>query len=402
MRGLLQQLTTLSIASSLVTATFSPVFAAAEGGLKAQTPSADARQIAASDFPTAPTKATIAPRTFKLNAGITQEYVLGPGDVLSLTDLSSDDDKGSTSIAPVLPDGTAVVNYAGVIEAAGMSLRQMNELVNERAKKWFKNPEIVVNLQRQRPNQVYLLGEVVHPGLYTPTGNSNSPNAGGGGDSKSDEVSTASSVTGIFTVSTALELAGGLKETADIRHLHVTRLHPKQVIDVDLWKLMLDGDVSEDLVLQPGDVIYVPKGGAEFNTNDFGKVVANGHKVRITGAVKTPGLMVMSGDDDLLSVIAKAGGFTDTAIKGHVYLARTNRDGTITSEKVDMRFGKAMKNPESQARVKVRNGDVIVVKDSMTKRSVYAIGRYIPQMVMSGAMQMVLLRAVNTGGTTTK
>lgn len=380
---------------------------AASPTFKELTPVADKEQV--SHAPAQP-KNFAAPKTFKLNAGITQEYVLGPGDVMSVTDLSSDDDKpAATALAPVLPDGTAVINYCGVIEAAGLSLREINNLVNEKAKKWFVNPEIVINLARQRSTQIYMLGEVVHPGLYSPDGNAASK-AGtdasgdlGGGDSKSSGgggSAMQSSPTSIFTVSSALEMAGGLKDTADIRRIHVTRLHPKQVIDVDLWKLMLDGDVSEDLVLQPGDVVYVPKGGAEFNTADFGKVVTNSNKVRVMGAFKSPGLVMMSGDDDIYSVIAKAGGLTDTAKNGFVILARTSRDGSVKTEKVPI-GGKALKNPESRARVKVRPGDIIVAKTSMTKIAMNTTGRLVPQMFMQAAM-MLMLRQVNSNSSSGK
>ncbi|MBS1955892.1 MAG: SLBB domain-containing protein [Cyanobacteria bacterium SZAS-4] len=348
------------------------------------------------------------PKTFKLNAGITQEYVLGPGDVMSVTDLSSEDDKpASTALAPVLPDGTAVINYCGVIEAAGLSLRQINELVNEKAKKWYVRPEIIINLAKQRATQVYLLGELQHPGLYSPDsgggkGGTDATGDMGGGESggKGGGSGAGGAASSIFTVSSALEMAGGLKDTADIRHIHVTRLHPKQVLDVDLWKLMLDGDVSEDLVLQPGDVVYVPKGGADFNSADFGKVVSNSNKVRVMGAFKSPGLISMSGDDDILSVIARAGGLADYAKTGWVYLARTSRDGSIKTEKVPI-GQKAINNPESRARVKVRPGDVLVAKTSYTKKAVVGTGRLVPSMMMQVAM-MLMLRQINNTSTSTR
>ncbi len=326
------------------------------------------------------------PRSFKLNAGITQEYVLGPGDVMSVTDLSSEEDKMTTSMSPVLPDGTAVIHYAGVVNAAGMSLREMNALVNDKAKKWFVNPQLIVNLAHQRSTQVYLLGDVNHPGLYSPETASASDASSEGGD-KASMVPVPKAV---FTLSAALEMSGGLKDTADIRHIHVTRLHPKQVIDIDLWKLMLDGDVTEDIVLQPGDVVYVPKGGSDFNPMDFGKIVGHVQKVRVMGAVKAPGLLQMSGNDDLLDVIAKAGGFTDTAKDRYVFLARTNRDGSIMSEKVDIK--NAINNPQALGRVKVHPGDVIIVKNSITKSAAKTMGRILPQMFMSAAMSVMLAK----------
>lgn len=359
--------------------------------LKEETAQIDSQKGTSNRTPSLPSE-----RSFKLNAGVTQEYVLGPGDVMSVTDLASEDDKPASSLSPVLPDGTAVINYAGVINAAGMSLREINELVNDRAKKWFVNPNIIVNLATQRSTQVYLLGEVQHPGLYAPetkgaemnqeeSGGSSSGSDGGGGDAKPAKLPVSP---GIFTLAGALELAGGLKDTADLRHIHVTRLHPKQVIDIDLWKLMLDGDVSEDLVLQPGDVVYVPRGGSDFNPTDFGKTVNSHPKVRVVGAVKSPGLYVMASDDDLLSVLARAGGLLPTAQSKYVMLARTNRDGTVTSERVNVKD--SIKKGSALGRMKVHPGDVIVVDNSIPKQAAYATGRVVPNMLMYGMMMFMM------------
>lgn len=401
MFGLVKKVTAVAIVFSLATVGCASASVASASGpnLQEQSPVID-RQLPTHAGPVR----NGAPKTFKLNAGITQEYVLGPGDVMSVTDLSSDEDKpAATVLAPVLPDGTAVINYCGVIEAAGLSLREINSLVNEKAKKWFVNPEIIINLAKQRSTQVYMLGEVMHPGLYSPDGGGKGGTDASGDIGSGDGKSSAampSAPSSIFTVSSALEMAGGLKDTADIRHLHVTRLHPKQVIDIDLWKLMLDGDVSEDLVLQPGDVVYVPKGGAEFNSADFGKVVNNSNKVRVMGAFKAPGLVTMSGDDDIYSVIAKAGGLADTAKDGYVILARTSRDGSVKTEKVSI-GKKAIANPESRARVKVRPGDILVAKTSYTKIAMNTTGRMIPQMFTQVAM-MLMLRQINSTGNTSK
>jgi polysaccharide export outer membrane protein len=289
-----------------------------------------------------------------------------------------------------------------------MSLREINELVNERAKKYFVHPQLMINLAKQRPTQVYLLGDVLKPGLYCPDGGGKDDvdisTGGGGGElsGSSTEGGGAAKLpaTGtIFTLSSALQLAGGLKESADIRHIHVTRQHPKQVLDVDLWKLMLDGDVTEDLVLQPGDVVFVPKGGTEFNTSDFGKVVAGGSKVRIIGAVKSPGLYMMSADDDLVSVLAKAGGFTNTAKTKSISVSRVNRDGTTSTEKINVKG--AMKGAVATGRLRVHPGEVIVVDNSMAKTIGYGAARIMPQMLMSGVMSILMFRLNNTTTTTT-
>jgi polysaccharide biosynthesis/export protein len=353
--------------------------------LKAQSASLD------TSTPTRAPVTTPEAKLYKIHAGVSDEYILGPGDVLSVTDMT--EDKPSTSISPILPDGTAVTSYTGVIQAAGLSLRQINNLVNEEAKKWYVSPMIVLNLAKQRATQIYLLGEVVHPGLYS-TGSDAAPMPASDSASESGEDGEKGSGGGsgaggagagpTLSLTGALQLAGGVKETADVRHLRVTRLAPRQTFQVDLWKLMLDGDVSEDIVLQPGDVVYVPKGGADFNPSDFGMLVNVAPKVRVIGAVKTPGLLAMSPDDDLISVISKAGGFQDYASTRYVLLARTSRDGTVTTEKVE--FKKGLKDGHSQLRGKIHSGDIIIVKRSATKTVAITLGKQIPSMVMMGAM----------------
>lgn len=336
-------------------------------------------------------------KVLKGHAGVSQEYILGPGDVLSVTDMS--EDKPMASLAPVLPDGTAIISFTGVMQAAGKSLREMNDLVNLQAKKWYVSPQIVINLAKQRPTTIYLLGEVVHPGLYSAGGESaNLPSTGGSsGDSSSSGSGDSGGSSNIgmqstqtLTLSGALQLAGGLKETADVRHVRVTRQAPQQTHRIDLWKLMIDGDVSEDITLQPGDVVWVPKGGTDFDPPTMGKLVNGNPKVRVFGAVKQPGLLTMGPEDDYLSVIAKAGGWESTANRKFIMVARTNRDGTVSTEKISVKKG--MYDGRSQVRQKVHPGDVIIVKTSAPKAVLFGIGRNLPQVVTSSMVSLLVTR----------
>lgn len=288
-------------------------------------------------------------------------YVLGPGDVLYLKDLKN---SNSSQIISVYPDGTVITEYTGVIQAAGKTVWELTDFVNEAAKKWYADPQFTVSLAKQRPIQVYLLGEVVHPGLYT-IGERSGADASDSAAEKGAQNRAGRETS--FTLSRVLQMAGGLKETADVRHLRVTRIAPKQTFQIDTWKLMLDGDVSEDMTLRPGDVVYVPKGGADDKTSDSGPLVNNKPKVRVLGSVKSPGLLSMSPDDDLLSAIAKAGGFAPDALTNYVFLARTNRDGTVSTDKVSIKEGYI--DGHSRARQKIHPGDIIIVKRSTSPKS---------------------------------
>ncbi len=273
-------------------------------------------------------------------------YVLGPGDVLSLTD-----NDGMVSIVPILPDGTAVINNSGTIEAAGLTIDAVNRLVNESGKKWLASPHLKVGLARRRLEQVYLLGAVAHPGLYQAKEQSaESPNP----SSKSREP---------FTLSTVLEIAGGLKDTADLRHVHVTRLHPKMVIDVDLWKLLKDGHKEEDLVLHPGDVIFVPTAGTESGITERASQTAPvGKKIRVMGAVVKPGLLnIKEEGTNLLTVIARSGGFSEPNAPHSITVASIADDGHLVTERVSLN-----RKQRPWARP-IKSGDIVIVKTRAIK-----------------------------------
>jgi polysaccharide biosynthesis/export protein len=272
-------------------------------------------------------------------------YVLAPGDVLSVKD-----DDGVVTQAPVLPDGISVINYAGSIEAAGKTIADIERLVNEAAKKWFASPHIQISLSRQRPNQVYILGQVQHSGLYSPKREA------------TELADLNAKPKEAFTISNLLEMAGGLKEGADIKHIHVTRLHPKTIIDVDLWKLLLDGVDTDDLVLQPGDVIYVPKAGTESGTtNDLGKITNNTRMIRVMGAIKKPGLVLAANNSkELSSVISAAGGFLAENTKYTISVVRTKYNGEMSTEHI------AVDSNQHYSDQPVKAGDIVIVKANTT------------------------------------
>lgn len=257
------------------------------------------------------------------------DYVLGPGDVLSIK--GSD---GNVLIVPVQPDGTVVVRDVGTLAAAGQTISRLAAAINEKRKETISSPLAEVSLASRRKFVVYALGQIAHPGLYTLSEDAIKPGQ-------------------YFRLSSLLEKAGGMTQSADVRYLHITRLHPKVVIDVDLWKLLFDGDIKQDVVLQSGDVVYIPTAETSTRTTNGAREVGAAGKVRVSGAVKSPGLFsVPSEGKDLLEIIAAAGGLTPDAAIRSVVIARPGDNGVIGSERVSV-------NAFSKHRVWA--GDVVIV-----------------------------------------
>jgi polysaccharide export outer membrane protein len=91
-------------------------------------------------------------------------------------------------------------------------------------------------------NMVYVLGEVVNPGLY-PIGEE-------------------------LTLLEAISMAGSTKKGASLRHTEIVRgdLKDPEIIKVNLEEIMRRGRREKDITLLPGDVVYIPKSGvARFN-----------------------------------------------------------------------------------------------------------------------------------------
>src|SRR6185437_1280851 len=71
--------------------------------------------------------------------------------------------------------------------------------------------------------------------------------------------------------------------------------------------LLLRGDKSKDVPLQPGDVIFIPNVGPQ---------------VAVNGSVSTPAIYELRGDTTIAQVLALAGGLTNTAANSRLRVER--------------------------------------------------------------------------------
>ncbi len=317
------------------------------------------------------------------------DYIIGPGDQLTVTDYSVAEKEAPTvTKVTVLPDGRISIYPIGIVRAAGLSLPTLNKMVSEKAAQYFVHPDILINVSRTRPVSVYVLGDVIKPGLYTIDPSLfTTPGAGTevlvkGAESQEQSDDSAPIQQNIpkvtnLTLITSLQLAQGLRDTADVRNIRVNRRQTGETFKVDLWKLFEDGDSQQDLSLQSGDTVFVPKGGLARRAEILGLAGDQRRHVRIWGAIHKPGLYELSPDDDLYSVIARAGGFTDTAITSHVLLSRLNPDGSVSTVNVPTPGHRLpipftpgfLPRSEVTGRLPVRSGDVVIVSDSTIKHS---------------------------------
>lgn len=213
---------------------------------------------------------------------------------------------------------------------------------------------------KTQPLNITAIGEVFRPGTYTVTGSARTSEAGvPGGTSGAESVPT---------VTRAIQIAGGIKPLANIRQIQVRRLTStgaERIIEVDLWKLLQEGDSSQDIILQEGDTIVVPTATA-LAPEEAAQVAAasfspNTIAVNIVGEVKNPGVVAIPPNTPLNQALLAAGGFTNRARTGSVELIRLNPNGSVSRREISIDLAQSV---NEQTNPVLYNNDMVVVNRS--------------------------------------
>lgn len=193
---------------------------------------------------------------------------IAPGDVIAVQVYGHPDLNVTTSVAA---DGTINYPLIGQVKVAGLSIIQAGKVIAQALSqgKFIRQPEVTVYIRENLADQLSVLGQVGRPGRYAVT-------------TSNDR---------LFDV---LAMAGGLTQAAGDE---VVVIRPKAkgsnrraAIDID--QALREGGPGEDLRLQPGDVVYVPRASV----------------VYIYGQVNRPGAYPISREMTVRQLIALAGG----------------------------------------------------------------------------------------------
>jgi polysaccharide biosynthesis/export protein len=217
-------------------------------------------------------------------------FTLGPGDALDLEIVGTATSRMATRVGP---DGKIYYNLLPGLDVWGLTLAQTRELLEKEMGKYLTQPKISVNLRTVGSKYVWLLGRLNKPGVYA--------TAGG------------------MSLLEALSLAGGparstsqasSAEMADLRHSFIVR--QGQFLPVDFYKLLRDGDLSQNIMLQPDDFVFIQS--------------ALEQEVYVLGSVKAPRAIQYIEDMTLVSAIAGSSG------PMKYYITENNDNGPMTKD----------------------------------------------------------------------
>jgi len=165
---------------------------------------------------------------------VTEErYRLQPGDVIEVQFRYSPEFNQTVTVQP---DGYISLEIGGDLKVAGLTVEETRRLILRKAGARLQDPVATVLLKEFQKPYFVVAGEVTQPG----------------------KIEMRERVTAIQ----AIMLAGGMKEGARSSQVIVFRKINSDMAEVKLLNLKSikrTGDLENDLTLQPGDMVFVPR-----------------------------------------------------------------------------------------------------------------------------------------------
>ncbi|HWA96172.1 MAG TPA: SLBB domain-containing protein [Terracidiphilus sp.] len=248
------------------------------------------------------------PSTFSPNnlAPVPSNYVIGPDDELRVRIWGQVRYTGNLRVDR---SGNVYLPLTGNVHVAGLHYSELDQALRDAVGKMYRNFDLSVDLGQIRSIQVYVTGQARRPGVYT--------------------------VSSLSTLVDALFASGGPSKQGSLRHILLNR-SGKTVTDFDLYDLLIHGDKSKDVRLEPEDVLFIPPAGPE---------------VAISGSVRVPAIYELRTGETLGDLLDDAGKTTALSSTARISLDRTGPN--------QMRQAAEFKFDKDNLNTSLRDGDIV-------------------------------------------
>jgi polysaccharide export outer membrane protein len=155
-------------------------------------------------------------------------YVIGAGDLLSVRVYNQEN---LSTHARVRSDGKIAMPLIGEVEVRGKSPAVVSRELEVKLKELMVSPTVTITVEETQPTSVTVLGQVVHPGIYT-----------------------VDSTSGVLQ---ALAVAGGFNDYASRGSIYVMRRSPAQRVRFTFADLNYAEGRAAMFRIRTGDVVVV-------------------------------------------------------------------------------------------------------------------------------------------------
>ncbi|CAM8625661.1 Polysaccharide export protein [Burkholderiales bacterium] len=215
------------------------------------------------------------------NGPVSPDYVLGPGDQVGVKVYSASIDLDEQ--LTITRDGALLLPKIGPIQVAGTRVADLDRKIRSALARVLTDFNVYTAVGRLRGMDIYVTGMARSPGKF--------------------------SVSGMSTAISALFATGGPSAQGSFRAIEVIRSGTK-VATIDLYQFLLNGDMKQDIALRQGDVINIPRAGAQ---------------VALLGAAEQPAVYELSSKASSLGALVDlSGGLPPTTDPKDVILERTD------------------------------------------------------------------------------
>lgn len=244
------------------------------------------------------------------------DYIIGEGDTLFISVWGVD--KLNFSVK-VRPDGKITVPGLGEVAASGVIPLDLQAELTNKLKTLVKNPIVTVTVTDITNCKAYVFGGGIKSGVF--------------------DLNKRSSLLQVLCQI-------GDVRGADLKRAYVLRNGKK--IKEGLKKLFIEGDITEDIFIETGDVIFIP--------------VLQDKSIFVLGEVNTPKAVEWREGITVMEVILESGGFTKFASQNDTIVVR-KEDGKET--KLRVKAKDLLKSADLNQNIRLKPGDYVIVSESI-------------------------------------
>ncbi len=181
------------------------------------------------------------------------DYRVLPPDVITISSVHVPEINGISQ--QIRPDGKVSLPLVGEVEVAGKTPTEIAAVLEEKSKEYYEQTDAAVTVNRYASQQIYVFGQVGRPG----------PQPWSGTNTVIDVLAQSQPTVlawpeKIKVVRGAKPTRGGYVEDGQAEQAMgmPVAIDDARTMEINLKKMVEEGDLSQNVVLQPDDVVFVP------------------------------------------------------------------------------------------------------------------------------------------------